>query len=173
MDTFQRDLSYSKCVQQNAVETNQIQDSKLQLVGCLIGLTLTCDFSTLKFQQPNPALQQSQVSQQSLLTSGAAGLMSTATSGLGQNAEGMVTSVQTSVAQPNIGITFSGVNTGTHNMSVRSMDQQDNAAVSTNIVTAGSFKIYFTRKTKSSCIVPLSVKCRISKTNLIVLVNIC
>lgn len=55
--------------------------------------------------------------------------MSTATSGLGQNPEGMVTSAQSSVAS-SMGLTFSGVGSGTHNMSGLSMDQ-DNAVVST------------------------------------------
>ena len=62
-------------------------------------------------------------------------MMSTATPGLGQNPEGMVTSAQSSVAGSNMGLTFSGVGTGSHNMSVPSMDQQDNAAVSTNLMT--------------------------------------
>lgn len=49
--------------------------------------------------------------------------------GLGQNPEGLVTSAQSSVAS-NMGLTFSGVNTGTHNMPVLPMDQPDSAAVS-------------------------------------------
>ena len=60
--------------------------------------------------------------------------MSTATPGLGQNPEGMVTSAQGSVAS-SMGLTFSGVGTGTHNMSVLSMDQTDNAAVSSLLVS--------------------------------------
>ena len=64
-------------------------------------------------------------------------MMSTATPGLGQNPEIMVTSAQSSVAS-SMGLTFSGVGTGSHNMSVLSMDQQDNAAVaavSTNLIS--------------------------------------
>ena len=68
--------------------------------------------------------------------------MSTATPGLGQNPEGMMTSTQTSVPS-SIGLTFSGVGTGTPNRSVLSMDQQDNAAVSTKPSIAGSQRFIF------------------------------
>ena len=69
-------------------------------------------------------------------------MMSTATQGLGQTQEGMVTSAQSTVAS-SLGLTFSGVNTGNHNM--LSMDQQDNAAVSKRDGIAGSNKFHFPR----------------------------
>ena len=69
-------------------------------------------------------------------------MMSTATPGLGQAQEGMVTSAQSTVAS-SLGLTFSGVNTGNHNM--LSMDQQDNAAVSKIDGIAGSNKFHFPR----------------------------
>ena len=75
--------------------------------------------------------QPSQVSQQPLLNSGGNALMTSATPGLGQNPEGLVTSTPSSVSS-NMGLTFSGVGTGSHNMPVLTVDQQDNAAVSTN-----------------------------------------
>ena len=87
-------------------------------------------------------MQAVQVSQQSLLNSAATPMMSTATPGLGQTQEGMVTSAQSSVAS-NLGLTFSGVNTGNHNM--LSMDQQDNAAVSKRDGIAGSNKFHLPR----------------------------
>ena len=59
--------------------------------------------------------------------------MSTATPGLARNPEGVLISAQGSVAS-SMGLTFSGVGTGTHNMSVLSMDQTDNAAVSSFLV---------------------------------------
>ena len=68
--------------------------------------------------------------------------MSTATPGLGQTQEGMVTSAQSTVAS-SLGLTFSGVNTGNHSM--LSMDQQDNAAVSKRDGIAGSNKFHFLR----------------------------
>ena len=87
-------------------------------------------------------MQQVQVSQQSLLNAAATTMMSTATPGLGQTQEGMVTSAQSTVAS-SLGLTFSGVNTGNHNM--LSMDQQDNAAVSKRDGIAGSNKFHFPR----------------------------
>lgn len=73
--------------------------------------------------------------------------MTSATQGLGQNPEGLVTSAQSSVA-PNMGLTFSGVNTGTHNMPVLSMDQTDNtaAAVSSLLNWEQLFPILSTSK---------------------------
>ena len=59
--------------------------------------------------------------------------MSTATPVLAQNPEGILTSAQGPVAY-SMGLTFSGVGNGTHNMSVLSMDQTDNAAVSSFLV---------------------------------------
>lgn len=57
--------------------------------------------------------------------------MTSATQALGQTSEGLVTNAQSSVP-PNMGLNLSGVNTGSHNMSVLPMDQTDNtAAVST------------------------------------------
>ena len=53
-----------------------------------------------------------------------------------------MTSAQSTVAS-SLGLTFSGVNTGNHNM--LSMDQQDNAAVSKRDGIAGSNKFHFPR----------------------------
>ena len=54
-----------------------------------------------------------------------------------------MTSAQSTVAS-SLGLTFSGVNTGNHNM-LSSMDQQDNAAVSKRDGIAGSNKFHFPR----------------------------
>ena len=67
------------------------------------------EFALIQFPQ-----QQSQVSQQPLL-----------------NPVGNTLITSTTAVAPNIGLSFSGVGTGTHNMPVP-MDQQDNPAVSTN-----------------------------------------
>ena len=53
-----------------------------------------------------------------------------------------MTSAQSTVAS-SLGLTFTGVNTGNHNM--LSMDQQDNAAVSKRDGIAGSNKFHFPR----------------------------
>ena len=55
--------------------------------------------------------------------------MTSATQGLGQAPEGLVTNAQSSVPA-NMGLNLSGVNTGSHNMPVLPMDQTDNTAVS-------------------------------------------
>ena len=98
------------------------------------------EFALIQFPQ-----QQSQVSQQPLLNPVGNTLITSTTAGLGQNPEGLATSTQTSVA-PNIGLSFSGVGTGTHNMPVP-MDQQDNPAVSTNCTAleALTVTIYLTQ----------------------------
>lgn len=56
-------------------------------------------------------------------------MMSTATPGMTQNPEIIVTSAQ-SVVAPNLGLAFNRVGPGVHNISGVPMDQTDNAAVS-------------------------------------------
>jgi len=60
--------------------------------------------------------------------------MTSATQGLGQTPEGLVTNAQTSVP-PNMGLTLAGLSAGSHNMPGLPMDQTDNAAaVSTSLL---------------------------------------
>ena len=60
--------------------------------------------------------------------------MTSATQGLGQTPDALVTNAQSSVP-PNMGLNLSGVNTGSHNMPVLPMDQTDNAAAVSNNLT--------------------------------------
>ena len=66
--------------------------------------------------------------------------MTSATPGMGQNPDGLVTSTQTSVT-PNM-LSFSGVGTGTHTMPVLPMAQQDIPAVSTNCTSENSLTLW-------------------------------
>lgn len=54
--------------------------------------------------------------------------------GLGQTSDGLVTNAQSSVPS-NMGLTLSGVNTGSHSMPVLSMDQTDNATAAVSNMT--------------------------------------